>query len=232
MIGFAGPPGVFARPARPARCADRCAGRGGRSSTAPFAVLTISSLTTIPSVKSILTNSSELRSCATVARTTEITEEPGMTDHAGAEPNRLDRRKARTRAALIHAAQAFIAAGRTNVPILEITQAADVGMGSFYNHFQTKDELFHAAVEDALDAHGARARRAHRRPRRPRRGLRPELPAHRPPAPPRARTEQGVCCTTASPGRLRTRPRAAGPPRHRGRRPRRPVQRRATPSWP
>jgi len=70
-------------------------------------------------------------------------------------PNRLDRRKARTRAALVRAAQAFIAAGRLNAPILELTQAADVGMGSFYNHFQSKEELFHAAVEDALDAHGA-----------------------------------------------------------------------------
>ena len=27
---------------------------------------------------------------------------------------------------------------------------------SFYNHFQSKDELFHAAVEDALDTFGAR----------------------------------------------------------------------------
>jgi AcrR family transcriptional regulator len=69
--------------------------------------------------------------------------------------NRLDRRKARTRAALVSAAQAFIAEGRTNVPVLEITQAADVGMGSFYNHFQSKEELFGAAVEDALDAIGA-----------------------------------------------------------------------------
>ena len=41
--------------------------------------------------------------------------------------------KARTRAALIRAAQTLIAQGRMNVPILEITQAADVGMGSFYN---------------------------------------------------------------------------------------------------
>ena len=71
------------------------------------------------------------------------------------QPNRLERRKARTRAALVRAAQAFIAAGRLNAPILELTQAADVGMGSFYNHFQSKEELFHAAVEDALDAHGA-----------------------------------------------------------------------------
>jgi hypothetical protein len=50
----------------------------------------------------------------------------------GDTPNRLERRKQRTRAALIRAAQAFIASGKLNVPILEITQAADVGMGSFY----------------------------------------------------------------------------------------------------
>jgi len=68
--------------------------------------------------------------------------------------NRLDRRKARTRAALIRAAQTLIAEGRTNVPILEITQAADVGMGSFYNHFETKEELFDAAVETVMDAYG------------------------------------------------------------------------------
>lgn len=70
-------------------------------------------------------------------------------------PNRLARRKQRTRAALIAAAQAFIAAGRLNVPVLEITQAADVGMGSFYNHFATKEELFDAALAEALDMHGA-----------------------------------------------------------------------------
>ena len=68
--------------------------------------------------------------------------------------NRLDRRKARTRAALIRAAQTLIAEGRTHVPILEITQAADVGMGSFYNHFETKEQLFEAAVEDVMDAYG------------------------------------------------------------------------------
>jgi AcrR family transcriptional regulator len=69
--------------------------------------------------------------------------------------NRVERRKQRTRAALIKAAQAFIAEGKLNVPILEITQAADVGMGSFYNHFTSKEELFDAAVVDTLDAHGA-----------------------------------------------------------------------------
>lgn len=69
--------------------------------------------------------------------------------------NRSQRRKERTRAALIRAAQGLIAAGRLNAPVLEITQAADVGMGSFYNHFASKEELFEAAVTDVLDAHGA-----------------------------------------------------------------------------
>jgi AcrR family transcriptional regulator len=70
-------------------------------------------------------------------------------------PSRLERRKARTRAALISAAQSFIAAGNPNVPILEITQAADVGLGSFYNHFQSKEELFEAAIEDVLELLGS-----------------------------------------------------------------------------
>ncbi|MFI8235572.1 TetR/AcrR family transcriptional regulator [Streptomyces sp. NPDC085900] len=69
--------------------------------------------------------------------------------------NRLDRRKARTRAALIAAAQRFLAEyGRTDVSIQEITESADVGFGSFYNHFTSKDELFDAAVALTLEEHG------------------------------------------------------------------------------
>lgn len=78
-----------------------------------------------------------------------------MSDHPEGSVNRLQRRKQRTRAALIRAAQSFIAAGKINAPVLEITQAADVGMGSFYNHFQSKEQLFDAAIADVLDAHGA-----------------------------------------------------------------------------
>jgi AcrR family transcriptional regulator len=77
-----------------------------------------------------------------------------MRDHSE-PPNRLERRKQRTRAALVKAAQRLIAEGRVNVPVLEITQAADVGMGSFYNHFDSKEQLFEAAIADVLDAHGA-----------------------------------------------------------------------------
>src|ERR1700692_1592866 len=78
-----------------------------------------------------------------------------MTEAQPVADNRLERRKMRTRAALIRAAQGFIAAGKLNVPVLDITQAADVGMGSFYNHFDSKEELFQAAVTDVFDAHGA-----------------------------------------------------------------------------
>jgi len=64
------------------------------------------------------------------------------------------RQRAQTRAALIKAAQQLIAEHRTNVAILEITQLADVGMGSFYNHFESREQLFEAAVDDALEQQG------------------------------------------------------------------------------
>lgn len=81
--------------------------------------------------------------------------ERSAADSAKPPVNRLERRKLRTRNALVRAAQGFIAQGKLGVPILEITQAADVGMGSFYNHFSSKEELFEAAVTDALDDLGA-----------------------------------------------------------------------------
>jgi AcrR family transcriptional regulator len=76
-------------------------------------------------------------------------------DDADKPLNRLERRKQRTRAALIKAAQGFIAAGTLNVPVQDISQAADVGVGSFYNHFESKEQLFQAAINEVLDAHGA-----------------------------------------------------------------------------
>ena len=102
------------------------------------------------------------------------------------------------------AAQGFIAEGRTNVPILEITQAADVGMGSFYNHFETKEELFDAAVEDALDAFGAALDQLTAGIDDPAAGLRAELPADRPAAPPPARAEPGAAAQRPRPGSART----------------------------
>ncbi|MCW6004369.1 TetR/AcrR family transcriptional regulator [Micromonospora sp. CPCC 205371] len=70
--------------------------------------------------------------------------------------NRLDRRKARTRAALVSAARALLTSRDPGeVSIQEITDAADVGFGSFYNHFTSKQELFEVAVDAVIEEHGA-----------------------------------------------------------------------------
>ncbi|GAB3571049.1 TetR/AcrR family transcriptional regulator [Amycolatopsis endophytica] len=70
-------------------------------------------------------------------------------------PTRRDRRKARTRQALIDAAREFVARqGNLDMSIQDITEAAEVGFGSFYNHFPSKDELLRAAIEDTLEEHG------------------------------------------------------------------------------
>jgi AcrR family transcriptional regulator len=78
----------------------------------------------------------------------------GMVD--GVPPSRLDRRKARTRAALVGAARRILTSrDAAEVSIQEITDAADVGFGTFYNHFATKQDLFDAAVEEVMEEHGA-----------------------------------------------------------------------------
>ncbi|MFD3504634.1 TetR/AcrR family transcriptional regulator [Streptomyces sp. NPDC058676] len=70
--------------------------------------------------------------------------------------SRLERRKAQTRQKLIDAARAMLADDTArHASIQSITEAADVGFGSFYNHFSSKDELFEAAVDDVLEETGA-----------------------------------------------------------------------------
>jgi len=69
--------------------------------------------------------------------------------------SRLDRRKARTRQALIDAAVRLIAEGRGDrASIAEITEEADIGFGSFYNHFDSKEQLFQTASEEVLERWG------------------------------------------------------------------------------
>ncbi|MGZ8178222.1 TetR/AcrR family transcriptional regulator [Williamsia sp. SKLECPSW1] len=80
---------------------------------------------------------------------------PGTGEGDRHVPTRSERRKQQTRQALIRAAQQFLAEGRTTVSVLDITTAADVGTGSFYNHFTTKEELFETAVIAVVDDHGA-----------------------------------------------------------------------------
>ncbi|MET0788978.1 MAG: TetR family transcriptional regulator [Cellulomonas sp.] len=84
-----------------------------------------------------------------------------MTAEPEEQRNRLDRRKERTRRALIEAAQRILAErGTSDVSIQEITETADVGFGSFYNHFASKAELFEIAVREVLEEYGAALDRA------------------------------------------------------------------------
>jgi len=69
---------------------------------------------------------------------------------------RRDRRRARTRAALVDAGrQLFAERDAAGVSIQDITDAADVAKGSFYNHFASREELQRAAAEAALEELGA-----------------------------------------------------------------------------
>lgn len=67
-------------------------------------------------------------------------------------PTRGTRRRARTRQKLTEAASVLIAEkGVAGLRIQEITERADVALGSFYNHFKTKEELVEAVVTDTID---------------------------------------------------------------------------------
>jgi AcrR family transcriptional regulator len=65
--------------------------------------------------------------------------------------NRFERRRERTRQELLAAATRVLAEkGLHDTKIADIAAAADVGVGTFYLHFPTKDALFDAVVEDTV----------------------------------------------------------------------------------
>jgi len=65
-----------------------------------------------------------------------------MTATANARPGRLERRKARTRAAIIDAASSlFHTQGFENTPIQQIAERADTGVGTLYGYFDSKDQI-------------------------------------------------------------------------------------------
>ena len=69
--------------------------------------------------------------------------------------NRFERRRAKTREALIGAARKLLAeSADTTASIQVIAERADVGFGTFYNHFDSKADLFDAAVAEVLDEYG------------------------------------------------------------------------------
>ncbi len=65
--------------------------------------------------------------------------------------NRFERRRERTRSELLTAATRVMAdKGLHDTKIADIAAAADVGVGTFYLHFETKEALFDAVVADAV----------------------------------------------------------------------------------
>jgi len=61
---------------------------------------------------------------------------------------RVSRRKSRTREKLIVAAQSLlITKSVEKINIQDITEKADVGIGTFYNHFSSKNDLFEAVAD-------------------------------------------------------------------------------------
>lgn len=65
--------------------------------------------------------------------------------------HRGSRRKRDTRARLLGAALRLMAdKGASGVAINEITEAADVGFGSFYNHFPSKEAIYESLIEEVV----------------------------------------------------------------------------------
>lgn len=74
-------------------------------------------------------------------------------EEARVAPSRTSRRTRDTRRKLVEAGVVLLRrADYAAVPVAEITQLADVGLGTFYNHFAGKDALFDEAVQTVLDA--------------------------------------------------------------------------------
>ncbi len=67
--------------------------------------------------------------------------------------HRASKKRERTRAELLAAARkVFAARGYHDASILDITNEADVGVGTFYLHFRDKDEAFNTLLEEVLNS--------------------------------------------------------------------------------
>ena len=65
--------------------------------------------------------------------------------------NRYQRRRGQTKREILVAAQKVLAAkGYHDMKIVDIADAADVGVGTFYVHFATKDAVFQELVEQTV----------------------------------------------------------------------------------
>ena len=68
------------------------------------------------------------------------------------QPGRLQRRKARTRAAIVQAAtDLFHANGYEPTSILQIAERADTGVGTLYGYFASKEEILREVLRSRSD---------------------------------------------------------------------------------
>jgi AcrR family transcriptional regulator len=77
--------------------------------------------------------------------------------------SRTERRKARTRGAILDAAESlFAASGYGGTGVDDVAEQADVAVGSIYSYFGSKDGLYRAVIERALEDDRAAMDAAHR----------------------------------------------------------------------
>ncbi|GAA5152317.1 TetR/AcrR family transcriptional regulator [Pseudonocardia eucalypti] len=75
---------------------------------------------------------------------------------------RIARRRARTRERILDTAERAFGAGYRNVRVEDLAEAADVSIGTLYVHFGSKDGVYLALVERALEQMAAYLDRAYR----------------------------------------------------------------------
>ncbi|MCV7166031.1 TetR/AcrR family transcriptional regulator [Mycobacterium stomatepiae] len=77
---------------------------------------------------------------------------PGVkSELEGKATTRVERQRLRTRRLLLDAGRTLIAAkGVASLRIQDITEEADVALGSFYNYFQSKEDLLEAVITESL----------------------------------------------------------------------------------
>ncbi|MEL6178916.1 MAG: TetR/AcrR family transcriptional regulator [Myxococcota bacterium] len=83
-----------------------------------------------------------------------MTVKKDKTKQTDAKPeSRRERRKRETRERLMRAAMTLMATvGKEGAVINQITEAADVGFGSFYNHFESKEDIYNQLAYESLNS--------------------------------------------------------------------------------
>jgi AcrR family transcriptional regulator len=94
-----------------------------------------------------------------VGRSRSVSDVPAPTNSPAtpAQASRHQRRREKTRARLLDAARTLVAErGVDAVGLSDITEAADLGAGTFYNYFHSRDEIVEAVAEESIESLGAR----------------------------------------------------------------------------